>query len=172
MSHTIDVPGGQATLRDVEDLTVRQRRVVQAGSFMTARRIARMPRETLEMVQQAQDSGDFEPTADNEARVAGLLELLPGTADEAIEMMATQDAAIVVFLESWTLERALPTSAAMVGDLPGGLYDVLAEGVAPLVSAVTRGPSVDFDPVPNTPENATAPFVESATSNEPSATPS
>lgn len=168
---TIDIPGGQATLRDVADLTVKQRRLVQASTLMTARRFAQMPDEVRQAAAKAVVDGKTSGPESQEERLQGLLNLLPATKEEAQVMLSSQDDCIIAFLASWTLGLPLPTTAEMVENLPGALYDALAEAIMPAVGEVIGAPSADFSVVPDTEENKEAPFVDSEPSAEPSATP-
>jgi hypothetical protein len=155
MSTTVQIPGGEATIREVSEMTVRQRRTVQA-SFMTTTHIyARLPEELLAQTSQANEEG-----LDARQKVSRMLAALPLTQEEAEALLGMQDATIVAFLASWTLPDALPT-VATVQDLPPAVYDALAEATKEQGSALVLG-TVNAEP---TPEGIDSPFDESATSS-------
>lgn len=130
MSRTVEVPGGSAVLRDPDELSERQRRVVRKAVFAAA----------------ADALGDELPTEAGQAPTS--VHLSAATPDL---MFGTRDAAIVASLVSWTLPDPLPT-VETVQDLPAGLYDALAEASAGLISGLT----VDFAPSPD-PDSPTPP---------------
>ncbi len=122
----VEIPGGRAVIRD-ELTRERDFRVLEAGAIAAAPAMVKL-------------TGVDPSSADTELTQAGL------TAAEAAGMMEFQDAAIVAFLESWTLRRPLPT-LANVGDLERDLYRALAEATAPLARTTALGP--DFTPEPD-----------------------
>lgn len=119
----IDIPGGQATLRDPGSLTKRQKRLLESVFLRLAPAVPKFAAYAA--------SGDG----------AVLPELAVSEVDLTFEL---QDLAIITFLESWTLDRPVPT-ADTVGDLPEDLYDALEKACSPLVLA----PGPDFSPNPS-----------------------
>jgi len=73
---------------------------------------------------------------------------------EAAHLMELQDATIVALLAGWSLDRPLPTMDT-IQDLPGELYDALAEATKELGATVATGSdfSVDPDPKATTPDS-------------------
>ena len=122
MSTTVQVPGGTAVLRD--KLTVRQRRpLVLASSSVSA--------NLRQQIADASDDGQAEANLEvSEAEVE--------------QMLRMQEAAVVVFLESWDLTDAagqplpLPT-VETVGDYDAELFDVLSDAVAARGAAAING---------------------------------
>lgn len=121
MTTTVIIPGGQAVIRDPEDMTERQRRTIRSIVFDAA-------------------AGSVEDISD----IAGpdpKMRLTPAVVGSLFTM---RDAAIVSGLVSWTREEPLPTSDTVL-DLPAALYDALAKATTGLVQAVMT----DFSPSPD-----------------------
>lgn len=122
MSVTIEIPGGQATFRELLD-TERQRRPLKLAAAAAASAIAKLPDD------------------DAEGSVRDRLAALPLSVAEAQSLMDLYDATIVAYLQSWTLDRPLPDTDGLL-DLPPDLYDALVEAASKL-----KAPSeTDFDP--------------------------
>jgi len=171
MPTTIDLPGGQkATLRDVDELTVKQRRMVQACGLLAMRQATRVPTDVLERMRDRAILGDAADAVAAKDRLAVMLATLPSNKDEAMEVLSASDDAIVAFLEGWTLDRPLPKSTEELEDLPGPVFTALEQAIAPRVSEVVNGPSVDLSVKPPTEEFKDAPFVVSGRSNTRSTT--
>jgi hypothetical protein len=124
MSITVDIPGGTAVLR--EKLKVRERRVIEAAGLGASGAIAKMPTSVLD--------GSVDPTTVRMDAVAF-------TADEAGSVLAVQDAAIVAYLESWTLPDPLPTMET-IGDMETDVYDALAIAIRDIEK--TSPPATNF----------------------------
>lgn len=127
MSTIIEIPGGQATLADPASLTKRQKRALESVFLRLAPVAPKFAAYT-----------QVDPAADTTAELPEL------SKDEVGLTYELQDVAIITFLESWTLDRPLPTLDT-VGDLPEPLYDALEAATTPLV--LTPGP--DFSPHPD-----------------------
>jgi len=161
MSTEVDLPGGhKATLRDIKELSVRQRRTVQGSGFRLMKMFARIPAEEREKLDPN--------TPEGKAAVLAAFGALEMEENDAEAFYAIQDATIVAFLKEWTLDEPVPTLAT-IGDMQGDIYDALAEATAVMGSSIVTGaPPVDFDPKPNTKEHTEAPFESSRTSSSPS----
>lgn len=120
--HTIDIPGGQATFYDQDEITPRRLRPIQEatlrmGHLMTA-------------VMQARSVGGED--ARPELPGASLPDM---NADEAHLFVGLQDLAVWAFLKSWTLPDPVPDTPDGLQDLPMGLYAALAAEGSRLFSA-------------------------------------
>ena len=156
MSTQVEIPGGTAMIRDLSDMSVRQRRMVQASFMTTGHIYTRIPQEALEAA-----SKPGQKSVDAQKKISWMLASLPLTQSEAESLLSLQDASIVAFLESWTLEQKLPT-LDNVQDLKPELYDALAVATAGGAAALSLG-TVNMEP---TPPGVDSPFDESATSNK------
>lgn len=143
MSKTIDIPGGQATLRDPNELKVRQRRLIEAARADLAISMSKITPELLESAQ----------GADREDAARLGREMLAqgvnfGTEDWR-RIWAFQDATIIALLESWTLPDALPTMET-IEDMDEVVYDVLADATKQEGAAMAQGEAAaDFSPNPD-----------------------
>lgn len=111
------IPGGTARFKHPKDVTERRRRPIKIRATMLGtRRIAEiynaLPRSTDEI----------DPDA-----LATELKL---TATEAELVFDLQDLSVLAALDSWTLDRPLPTTVEELQDLPAELYDALSRGAA------------------------------------------
>lgn len=112
-------------------------------------------------VSKVQGAGITNEMSDEERSAA--MGVVPLTMTEAASMLDLQDAAIVAFLERWSLPRPLPT-IENVSDLDRDLYRALAAATRDLaVTALTS--RVDFEPTPNPSDGS--PTGGSATSSGP-----
>lgn len=155
MSTTVEIPGGTAKIRELSEMTVRQRRMVQASYMATSYIYAQLPPSVVENATVLKGKEGL----DAREKLALMIRGLRVTRTEAEDILSLQDASIVAFLESWDLDMVLPTMDN-VQDLPPKLYDALAIITAPLASKLSLG-SVDLDP---TPGGEDSPFGDSATS--------
>lgn len=131
MSKTVDIPGGQAVIRDADEMTERQRRII--------RRV---------MIDALGDAiGDIDANAISDATDLKL-RITPQLGDAMFDL---RDAAIVAGLASWSLPEPLPT-VDTVQDLPTSLYDALEAATGHLTSVM----SVDTSPSPE-PDSPTQP---------------
>lgn len=127
MSYTVEIPGGTATLLDADDeLSVRREHLIEKYGMAAASLVAKLP-------------ADADPAKP---------ETLTGfniTPDEAQLIINMYDAILIALLESWTLDRPLPTMDT-IGDLPASIY-------RPLMTAVRGNPGaaggVNFDATPD-----------------------
>ena len=164
MSTVVEIPGGQATIRDVSEMSVKQRRMVQKAMMMVTHIYARVPIEVLEEAAKEGEEGEV-----GRRKVALLMATLPIEEQEADALLGQQDASIVAFLDSWTIDRPLPTKET-VADLPADLYDALQNAVAAPAARLALG-TVNFDPTPNAEGFENTPFDVSGTSSSDSNTP-
>jgi hypothetical protein len=129
----IAIPNGTATLRDKLG-SERHHRLLEAA-FMAA----------SSAMSKVQAAGVTEEMSDEER--TEVMNAVPLTMAEAASMLDLQDAAIVAFLERWSLPRPLPT-IDNVSDLDRDLYQALAVATRDLASsAITERTS--FDPTPD-----------------------
>ncbi len=166
MSTQVDIPGGTARIRSLDEMTVRQRRMIQATSMTTSHIYAQVP---LELLEAAQSESEKLTPENLEARtkIARMIAGLRLTREDAEAFLGLQDAAIVAFLASWSLEQTLPTLDT-VQDLSPDLYDALAVATAPAAAKLARGTAFG-EP---TPQGVDSPFGSSKTSNNGSSTES
>lgn len=134
MTTTVDIPGGEVTLRNPRALTERQRRLLtrvqgRMGSMLGKIRAAGFD----------PDADDVESTIDAEK--------LHFDAEDVDLSFELNDAGIIAFVQSWTLDLPLPTMET-VTDLPGDLYSRLQEITAPLIVKVIID-SAGFEPQPD-----------------------
>lgn len=143
MSQSIPIPGGYAVFR--ENLKVRQRRLIETAGIQAVRALGKLPNEVTK--------GEIDPTT-----VA--LDALDLSDSEADSIFFIQDAAILAYLESWTLDRPLPTKET-IGDLEVELYDALVEGARKVQEKAP--PVVNF--ATTSPKDTDSPFSSSELSN-------
>jgi len=127
----VEIPGGTARLRS-KLVSERQFRIVETA-FMAANSAIKKVREAVP------ESEREDPNA-----LGAAFEKVSLSRQEAAAILDLQDAAIVAFLESWTLPRPLPTMDT-VGDLERDLYRALAEATRGLGASAALG-HVDFSP--------------------------
>lgn len=152
MTTTIPIPGGEAVLRDANELTERQRRLVRNTTVVASGVLGRVPKELLQAQEDAVKAATDDPdSVSARAAVAAATEAVDRAViglnlsmEDAEKISSLQDAAIIALLVSWTLPAPLPT-VETVQDLPGALYDALALASRGLSAAV----SVDFSPDPD-----------------------
>jgi hypothetical protein len=138
---TVDIPGGTATLREKDDIKVRQRQLVESRIVAAASALEKLPNEIDELAA-------FDITKSNL------------TAAEADSIFDLQNATIVAALASWSLSDPIPTMDT-VGDLDQNLYDALSTATAGVASEVTQPES--FEPSdPRAPGFGATPTVPSA----------
>lgn len=133
---TVDIPGGTATFRD-KLTTERHRRPIKRAAFRAAGAISKLPQERPD-----------------EGGIKELLAALPLTRDEADSLLDLYDATILAFLESWTLDRPLPTCEDDLLDLDSEVYDALQDAASKLQTPDAVA-DTDFSPVPKEPEDHT-----------------
>lgn len=139
MGQTVEIPGGTAVLRGKEELRGRDRTLVKAAFMAASNALDKLPKSVMD--------GKREDETQEQA-VLRLSRDMAGVAltwQESLALLEVRQATVVALLESWTLDRPLPTMAT-IGDLPGDLYDALDEaigGVAGLASGVNFEPTPD-----------------------------
>jgi hypothetical protein len=112
---TIDIPGGQATLR--EELNVRQRSLILAAGRA-------LRKDLREMV----FGGKAKEINDADMSEADFLAL-----------WHLNEVMVFVLLDSWTLDRPLPAGVDQIGDLPTDIYDALMEGSTGAAASAMSG---------------------------------
>ena len=139
----VEIPGGNAQLREKHEIKVRHRRLIEAASVGAAVALSKLPSDP------------------DELETATLTDLKL-TKDEAGSLFELQDATIVAALDSWTRPEAIPTLAT-VGDLDPEVYDALAEATSDLGTAIISTESFD-PPDPQSPGFASSPTLPSSAS--------
>lgn len=140
---TVDIPGGTATLREKDDIKVRQRQLVESRAVAAASALEKLPEDRDELE-------GFDITQ------SGL------TGAEADALFDLQSATIVAAIASWSLPGPIPTMDT-IGDLDGDLYDELGV-VTSSVGKEIVAPD-DFDPTdPRSPEFKSSPTTPSGAS--------
>ena len=110
MSMTINLPGDHtAILKDGKDLSNKDFRRIRNSGIVAAA-----------VANQLQGATSAETTPESWAQIAGI------AVDELDKIDAFQQVAILVRLESWSLDAPLPQSADEVDELPRPLYEALA----------------------------------------------
>lgn len=125
MSHTVDIPGGKATLRSAPELRQRDRRKLEVAAIAASPALQKFPRDT-------------DPRELNVAEL-GL------TPDEFGMLYDLQDATIFAFLKEWTLPTAMPKTLDEIGDMSAEVYDALRVATAPAGADTV---TTDFSPNP------------------------
>lgn len=110
----IEIPGGSATLKD--KLTVRERRQIEEVMF-----------RGLQGAEQAPD---------------GTVRVGSGTAT-AETVWSLEDTKFLVYLQSWTLDKPVPTTPEELLDLDADVLDAVVKAVDAMTSAVDTSPSKD-----------------------------
>lgn len=142
----IPIPGGTATLRD-KLVSERHYRILEAAYIAAAPALKKVAERASE---EPTEQTDFEE--DSSELGANSIEGMDHK--ETMMLLDLQDAAIVAFLESWTLPQPLPTLET-VGDLERGLFKALAAAAQPLVGPSIAAMRVDFSPRPGKIDPAT-----------------
>lgn len=120
--HTIDIPGGQATFFDRDEITPRRMRPIQEATLQMG--------HLMTDVVQAQSIGGEDSRPD-----------LPGAAlpdmdaNQARLFASLQDLAVWAFLKSWTLPDPLPETPDGLQDVPMNVYNALAVEASRLFTA-------------------------------------
>lgn len=120
----VDIPGGSATLREKDDVKVRQRQLVESRLVAAASALEKLPG----------DLGELESFDISKSNL---------TAAETDSLFDLQSATIVAAVASWSLSDPIPTMDT-VGDLDGELYDALSNATAGLAKDVATPES--FEP--------------------------
>jgi hypothetical protein len=133
----IKIPGGTATLRD-KLVAERHFRILEAAYISAGPALQKLQQDTP-----TEETGQSE-----EERVANMLskgEHL--TMSESMSLLELQDAAIIAFLERWSLSQPLPTLDT-VGDIDRETYKVLSEATKGLVVSALGIGTPSFEPTP------------------------
>jgi hypothetical protein len=148
----VELEGGSATLRERQDVKVRQRQTLEAASVVAAPAIEKIPKL-------AGKPGEVDWERLDKA---GL------TYDEMQTLLQLQNAAIVALLAAWTFPEPLPVTLDDVLDMPADRYDQLAVAVREIGAQIVTAP-VSFEPGdPRAPGFAETPTPPSQGSSEPS----
>lgn len=124
---TVPIPGGTVTVRERGEFTERQRRAVRTAMFAAL----------------GDSLGDVDPDSpDIRVKI---------TPQMSTQMFVMRDISIVQSFVSWTLDLPTPTAETVL-DLPGDLYDALAEAA----DGALGGLFTDFSPSPD-PASPTSP---------------
>ena len=152
MSKSFDIPGGTAVFRE-QLTTERQRRPLKVAmmGIPDIIDIAKdlpegMEDKTLEEIGEAMKEAGVE---------------VDMTGGRAVAFLDVQDAVILAYLESWTLDRPLPKTMDEVLDLDSDLYDALTKSASE-VYGTAKSPDVNTEVQPGL-EN---PTDESSSSSE------
>jgi len=131
---TVDIPGGQATFREQDELTVGASRAV-------ARALRRVRRDVITAPTIAVDGQIVDESADpdegDEAKAPTDLIGLPIdlTEDDLDATWAVGDVMILAMLESWTLPGPVPADSAALEALTQPVYMALQQQVAKMQRA-------------------------------------
>jgi hypothetical protein len=154
---TVDIPGGQAVLREKADIKVLHRQLVEAAYIPATSAMEKLPGDLEELEK-------FDLTTSSISRT------------EAQALFDLQSATIVAALASWTRSEPLPTMET-VGDLDQDVYDTLSEATASLGNEIVSTESFDA-PDPRSAEFKASPTTPSGDSTvalradqEPQSTP-
>jgi hypothetical protein len=146
----IDLPGGKhATLLDPKELTNRHRKLLRRAALPAYK--IRGKFDALSKSDDTEPGGDTEPESAAEAGKASPFDVADSEDfDKLSDMQATY---ILVYLQSWDLDRELPVTVDDVDDIPIPVFDELAKATTKLGMG---GVEVDVDDVAN-PESPTGP---------------
>jgi hypothetical protein len=145
MSKTIDIPGGQAVLRERFEMKVRQRRMVEIAAMPIGGILTRLPKDKLDEAMKIAD----EDVSVGGRQLGQLIDALPISRKEAESLYELQDATILSLLISWTLPEPIPTLDT-IQDIDDDVYQALSDATATLGAALARGGTgVDFSPSPD-----------------------
>lgn len=139
MSVEINVPGGTATMLIYKELTPRRRRPLEIADIMT--------KPLFEKIRVARTITKADGTSQTNPGLWGPDLIL--TERDAELLTDYADKKVIARLSSWTLTIPLPTTADMLMDVPGDVYDALQAG---LVFAEASDGVNPFVPSEGTPE--------------------
>jgi hypothetical protein len=129
---TLDIPGGKATFREKDELTV-------AGQRAIAKATRHVPRNLVEPTEPAE--GEDAPKIELD-----LMGFPVDFGDDELEAAwMFNDTLILVSLDSWTLDRPLPKTREDLGELPSPLYAGLNVAIA-IMQRAERTAGDDFGP--------------------------
>lgn len=134
---TVDIPGGTATFREAEELRARDSDLIEAAAYAAQPALSKMPLEAIQPV-------DGEPEADAAGRLAEAVKDVTFSMDEWLLITQLRRATVVATLESWTLDRPLPTMQT-VGDLPRDLMAALDAAIGGVPAQTDFSPTTDHE---------------------------
>jgi hypothetical protein len=126
---TVKLEGGSVTLRERQDVRVRQRQMLEAASVVAAPAIQKIPR--------AKDNPsevDWE-----QLDKAGL------SYDEMQTLLQLQNVAIVALIVAWTFDEPVPASIDDVLEMPADRYEQLSQAVRETGAGIVAG-ETNFEP--------------------------
>ena len=135
---TVEIPGGTANFREADDLRARDSDLIEAAAYAAAPALSRLPAEVL-------GPQDDEDEAAAAARFTDAVKEVNFNLDEWLLLTQMRRATIVATLESWTLDRPLPTMAT-IGDLPRDLIAALDQAIGGVPVQAHTDFSPDRDP--------------------------
>ena len=154
----VEIPGGEATLRDKIVSERHHRQLERAGM-----KVAPVLKKLQPVVGEIENQSG---TTDTALAIAALSDDMPTLNDAELDLLyELQDTIIILFLESWTLPKPIPTLET-IQDLDRETYTALSEATKTLGAEVmTQTP--DFSPTPDktTPDGKVNPTGSSNTSN-------
>ena len=137
----VELPKGHhAMIRDPDEVSERQRRMITKAQMRLARHASAMGGAQALAQRAEQLTGEGADAANDEAIALMGSFVESGAMDD---IWGAVDVAAAVLVQSWSF--AGPVTAEAIVDLPGPTYDALMAVVKPLASAL----SVDFDPNPD-----------------------
>jgi hypothetical protein len=140
----VAIPGGTASLREAEDIKVRQRQLVESAYVPALAAMAKLPTSSEEL-----EAFDVNNATLTRQETASLFEL--------------QNATIIAALESWSLPDPIPNMDT-IGDLDQDVFDALSEATASLAGEVVADTSFEptdprgsgFEETPTSPSDDSA----------------
>ena len=148
---TVNIPGGQAVIRERSDLKVRQRQMIEAAGVVASEAMAKIPK-------QADNPSEIDWEALDRAGLSYA---------EMQSLQQLQNAAILALLAGWSFPEPLPATLDDVLELPAERYEQLSEAVRSIGAGIVTG-ETSFEPVdPRSAGFAASPTVPSTDSDEP-----
>lgn len=144
---TVEIPGGTATIRDPDELRAKDADLIEAAAYAASPALQKLPPELL-----AAAGSDDDP-AEAAAKFGEAVKDVHFTMDEWLLLTQMRRATVVATLDSWTLDRPLPTMQT-IGDLPRDLMAALdtAMGGVPVQARTDFSLSTD----PESPTSASS----------------
>ncbi len=159
----VEIPGGEATLRD-KIVSERHHRQLERVGMKVAPVLKKLQPVVGEMESLSESPSTAE--ADMALAIAALGDDMPALTDTELDLLyELQDTIIILFLESWTLPKPIPTLET-IQDLDRETYGALSEATKTLGAGVmTQTPNFSPTPDKTTPDGKTNPTGSSSTSN-------
>lgn len=159
----VKIPGGEATLRD-KIVSERHHRQLERAGMKVAPVLKKLQPIVGDI--EGQSTAETADATDTALALAALSDDMPTLNDTELDLLyELQDTIIILFLESWTLPKPIPTLET-IQDLDRETYTALSEATKTLGAEVmTQTP--DFSPTPDktTPDGKVNPTGSSNTSN-------